>query len=151
MIDKKTFKKTIAIPFQKAGFVKKGQSWYLDGNDALIVINLQKSNWGERYYINMGIWLKAFGEASFPQFNHCHLYYRVENFFPENRELILFGCSLENSSPEILAELTGFIESQLIPFLQSCTVISRLREMMIQGALEGGFVRLDAREDLNDT
>jgi hypothetical protein len=145
MIDKKTFKKAIAMPLEKAGFVKRGQSWYLDGKDANIVINLQKSNWDDSYYINVGIWLKAFGEASFPPFNHCHLYYRVENFFPEQRELILKGCSLEKSDPQMLADLSEFIASQLVPFLQECTEESKLRELMSQGALEGGLVRIEAR------
>jgi hypothetical protein len=151
MIDKKTFKKAIARSFEKSGLVKKGQSWYFDGKEALIVINLQKSNWGEMYHMNLGIWLKAFGEVSFPQFNHCPLYYRVEYFFPKRRELILLGCSLDQSTLPMLAELTEFIESELIPFLQSCSVISKLRELMKQGALDGGFVTSEARMYLSET
>ncbi len=145
MIDKRTFKNAIAAPLDKAGFKKKGQSWYLDGKDAIIVVNLQKSDWSEIYFINMGIWLKNLGETSFPQYNHCHLYYRIERFFPEQRELILVGCSLDKSNQQMLDELSEFIESEVIPFLRNCTDENKLRELMLQGALEGGLVRLEAR------
>jgi hypothetical protein len=147
MIDKKTFKKAIAAPLERAGFKKKGQSWFLDGNDALIVINLEKidifSN--DQYVINIGIWLKAFGESVFPPYNRTHLYYRVERLFPQQRELILTGCSLEKSSPQKLADLTEFIDSRLIPFLRECTDEGKLRELMSKGMLEGGLVRIEAR------
>jgi hypothetical protein len=145
MIDKKTFKKAFGLPFEKAGFVKKGQSWYLHGEDAIIVVNLQKSSWSELFYINMGIWLKAFGETVLPQFNHCHLYYRVEYFFQEQRELIITACSLESSNLQILSDLAEFIENQLIPFLHKCTYESYLRELMSKGKLDGGLVRIEAR------
>jgi hypothetical protein len=150
MIDKKTFKKAFAAPMQKAKSVKKGQSWYFDGKDAVVVINLQKSNWSELYYINLGIWLKAFGEATFPGFNHCHLYYRVEHFFPEQRDLILTGSDLERSDLEILDNLSKFIGSQLIPFVQECTDEKKLRELMSQGVLRGGFIRQEAKMYLSD-
>jgi hypothetical protein len=89
--------------------------------------------------------LKAFGQAAFPQFNHCHLYYRVEYFFSEQRDLILTGCDLERSNLEILDNLSKFIERQLIPFAQECTDEKKLREWMSKGILEGGLVRIEAR------
>lgn len=148
MIDKKTFKKAFGAPFERAGFAHKGQSWYLDGKDAIIVINLQHSDWGKWYFVNMGIWLKAFGTASFPQFNHCHLYYRIEDFFPQNREEIVLGCSLEARDPQMLPRLVKFIENSLVSFLYECTQESKLREMMAQGSLNNGLVLKEARSYL---
>ena len=145
MIDKKMFKKAVGLPLEKTGFSKKGQSWYLNGKDAIIVFNLQKSNWSELYYVNFGIWLKAFGIAQFPQFNHCHLYYRVERLFPEDRELIITSCDLARSSLDNLANLSQFIERQLIPFAWECTEESKLRELMSRGVLKGGLVRHEAK------
>jgi hypothetical protein len=103
MIDLQNLKNAIYTPLKKAGFMNKSQSLYLDGDDTIIVINLQKSNWSKLYYINMGIWLKAFGEGLFPKFNHCHLYYRIEHFFPTKRELILTACNLDRSDLVVLS------------------------------------------------
>lgn len=145
MIDKKSFKNAIGIPLEKAEFFKRGQSWYINGKDAIVVINLQKSNWSELHYINFGIWLNAFGDTQFPQLNHCHLYYRIENFFPEERELIVTSCDLDRSSLEKLTQLSRFIEQQLIPFAWECTDETKLRVLMIKGVLNGGLVRHEAK------
>jgi Domain of unknown function (DUF4304) len=145
MIDKKTFKRAIAVPLERAGFVKKGQSWYLNGKDTIIVVNLQKCDWDELYFINIGIWLKAFGEESFPQDNKCHLSYRAESLFPNQRELILLGSNLVKSDIQMLAALSEFISNQLVPFLQECTDESKLRDLMSRGVMDRGLVRMEAR------
>ena len=149
MIDQKVFKRTVASSLENSGLVKNGrQSWYLHGKDIIIVINLQKSNWNELYYINIGIWLNALGEASFPLHNHCHLHYRVESLFPRQRELIYNGCYLEKGNIELLKDLTTFIESELSPLLQECTNEARLKELFSQGSMENGLVTVEARRYL---
>jgi len=149
MIDKKTFKKTFAAPLEKAGFVKRGQTWYLDGKDVLIAINLQKSNWSELYYVNIGFWLKGLGEATFPEFYDCHLHYRIHDFFPEKSDLIFASCSLDESTLEKLDEFSRFMEDELIPFLKECTDVQKLRELMALGKLDKGLIRKEARQYLS--
>ena len=148
MIDKKTFKKSIAAPLEMAGFVKTGQSWYLDGKDAIVVVNLQKSDFDEQYFINMGIWLKALGENAFPQENLCHICLRAERLFPEQRELILRGCSLEYSDEGLWGSLSEFIKTSLIPFCRTCSDEGYLRTLLSQGRFDGGLVRKEARTRL---
>lgn len=152
MIDKRTFKKVVNAPFETKGFVKKGQSQYLDGEDVLVVFNLEKIEMfsKDQYVINIGFWLKTFGLSEFPPYNQCHLYYRVERLFPQYRELVLASCSLEESDQQLLADLSDFISGELIPFLQSCTKLTKLRELMSQGSLDGGLVRREAREILSN-
>ena len=145
MIDKKSFKKAIARPLEKANFIKKGQSWYLDGDDAIVVFSLQKSDWNDEYFINIGIWLKALGKAEFPQENDCHLSYRAERLFPTEQELIREGASLEKGDMEILNRLSEFIGTRFIPFLRECTKVNKLRELMANGTLRHGFIRKDAK------
>jgi hypothetical protein len=149
MIDKKTLKKAVAAPLDNVGFVRKGQSWYLNGEDAIVVLNLQKSDWSEMYFMNIGIWLKALGEAVFPKENVCHLSYRAESLFPDQRQLVLEGLSLDSSNSETLSEIADFIKEHLIPFLKDCTYESNLRKFLQQGILERGLVRIEAREYLN--
>lgn len=40
MIDRKTFKKAIAQPLERVGFIKRGQSWHFAGKDPWVVLNL---------------------------------------------------------------------------------------------------------------
>lgn len=150
MIDKNIFKKSIATVLKTSGFTKKGRlSWYLQGKDSIVVFNLQKSNWDETYYINIGIWLKVFGDATFPLHNHCHLDHRVESLFPKQRELIITSCSFEKSSIEHLNNLTIFIENQLAPFLKECTNEDKLKELFSQGTLDHGLVTVAAKQYLS--
>ena len=131
--------------------MKKGQSWYFAGKDAVTVVYLQKSDWSDEYYVNIGIWLLAFGEVAFPQDNHYHFGSRAEALFPQKREIIFLGASLEEGDQETLAALVGFNETQLIPFLKQCTDESRLREFLAAGRLENGLLRWEARDYLTRT
>jgi hypothetical protein len=36
------------------GFKRKGNYWRLDGDELIKIVNLQKSQWGNQYYINYG-------------------------------------------------------------------------------------------------
>ena len=150
MIDKKIFKKAFSAPLEKAGFTKKGQTWYLDGRDTIVVVNLQKSNYSEDYYVNVGIWLKALGDASFPQVEYCQLNYRMENLFPDQLTLIRQGCSLAYSDAELLTGLSDFLAEKFIPFAQSCTDDHHIRELFAQGDLKRGLIFMEARKYLQE-
>jgi hypothetical protein len=145
IIDKKTLKKAFGEPFERAGYLKKGQSWYLDGKDALIVTNLQKCDWGNSYSMNMGIWIKALGEVSYPQYNHCHMYYGVEVFFPEERELLKLSLDLEKSNAHFLENLGRFLDEKFIPLAWQCTYENNLKEMYSKGMLNNGLIRLEIK------
>jgi hypothetical protein len=45
------------------GFTKKSGSWYREERDSILVANLQKSDFSDAYFINLGIWLKPLGGA----------------------------------------------------------------------------------------
>ena len=51
-MDKKQFKEFCKREFQKKGFQKVKNTYYLAGKDLLCGIDLQKSNFGNEYYIN---------------------------------------------------------------------------------------------------
>lgn len=54
---KQEFKRFCDTEFKKRGFIKKSNAYYLAGKDLLCVIDLQKSNYGEEYYINYSYFL----------------------------------------------------------------------------------------------
>lgn len=69
--------------FMKAsGFVKKGGSWYSTSNDAVIVVELQKSQYGPKYYVNIAWWLRLLGNASAPKEHACHVRTRLARLAP---------------------------------------------------------------------
>ena len=53
-MDKKDLMKLFDNVLKPRGFKKKGNYWRLDGDELIKIINLQKSQWGNQYYINYG-------------------------------------------------------------------------------------------------
>jgi hypothetical protein len=147
MMDKKSFLQSIAKPLNKAGLRRRKKTWYLDGEQVLVVVNFEFLTLilDQQYVINIGFWLKALGEPDHPPYYDCHLYYRIESLFPEHREFLLTSSSLIETNVELVNELAEFIDDTLIPFLKECTQEKKLREMMAQGLLNGGLVMKEAR------
>ena len=54
----------------QAGFIKKGDSWYFNEAETILVANLQKSNFGKQYYVNLAVYVKQFGEERFSELRH---------------------------------------------------------------------------------
>lgn len=131
MIDKKIFKTALAKVFHEAGFSHRGRSWFLAGQDSIVVIGLQKSDYDEKYYINFGIWLKRFGSTDQPKENQCHIQTRLTSLFPNHASLVEEACSLDKASVARLGELIDIVHSELIPFCLTCLTEKDLRGLII--------------------
>jgi hypothetical protein len=59
-------------------FKKKGLTWRLDGAECILIFNLQRSYYGEMYYVNLGVWIKALGAKRDPRHDGNHFYGRIE-------------------------------------------------------------------------
>jgi hypothetical protein len=137
-------KEAFATSLKKAGFTKKADGWYRHTADATLVANLQKSNHGERYYVNLAIWLKALGEVSYPKENQCHIRMRAseldrerakhwedEVFDLDHREI------LDTGRTEMIQI---FMESVAIPFLLEAGSLPSLRRLYQEGRLKSAMV-----------
>lgn len=134
MIEKDHLTKALHIPLKSAGFKKKSSSWYLDGQDTIVVVNLQRSNWSRCYYVNIGIWLKALLEVTFPKHYQCHIDLRLDELFPSDSGLIATACDLEKSDLSQLHNLTVLFETRVLPFLFECGQEDQLKAQ-IQSSL----------------
>jgi len=126
MTDKATFKKAIGNALKEHAFQKKGQSWYLYGPDCIVVLNLQKDDFSDLYYVNFGIWLLPLGKAEYPPENHCHVRCRLENLYPAQRELIIDACTIGPQNTE-LPQFIELIHSDVVPLSQSCLTLEGLK------------------------
>ncbi|MFP3462952.1 DUF4304 domain-containing protein [Arthrobacter globiformis] len=108
---------------------KKSGSWYLSGSDTLIVLNLQKSNYSPRYYINFGIWFLAVGPSNYPKTTHCHLQTRLEALVADDDRPRLEGLlNLEEIMPDHVRhdELHAALDDWLLPFVQTASSLSSI-------------------------
>lgn len=63
-MDKKQFKDFCKKEFEAHGFKKQKNMFYLSGNDLLCGIDLQKSNYGDTYYVNYYYFIGMFGNIT---------------------------------------------------------------------------------------
>lgn len=141
MADKATFKMSVGNALRTHEFLKKGQSWYLRGSTCVVVLNLQRDDFSDLYFVNFGIWLSSLGDAQYPPENHCHVRARLERLFPHHRELILDGCMM-SSDTSALAPFIAFLHSDVVPLCQNCLTLEGVKQEIATGRVSHyGVVR----------
>jgi uncharacterized protein DUF4304 len=60
----KLFKKVLNKVFWGEDFAKKGSYYYRDGEECICIIGIQKSNFSNGYYINLGFVLKGLTQVT---------------------------------------------------------------------------------------
>lgn len=79
-MDKKELAKIISSTLGKS-FIKKSSTWRLHREDIITVVNMQRSNFSNSYYINMGFFFKKIEPLNENPFDYqCHLRARIEAF-----------------------------------------------------------------------
>lgn len=150
MMDKANFKKGIDSVLKSAGFVGKSGSWFLGGGDATVVLNLQKSDFDEKYYVNFGVWLKSFGSVAFPSENKCHIQARLTSLFPDHAEVIDRASKMGSSTEDFMA-FAELLEKVVVPFCNDCLRIEDLRSKLEAGVFKKALVMKAAKDALTLT
>jgi len=123
------------------GFKRKATIWFADKPETIVVVNLQKSQWGEQYYVNLAVWVKALGETKSPPKEHlCHVRTRLTSLADDRLEKAL-DLSSERFSE---SERDQIVERQLLeaalPFLAECETVEGLARQYDSGRLAKAMV-----------
>src|SRR5262245_58564158 len=89
------------------GFVKRSGTWYLNREQTLLVANLQKSQYGDKYYINLAVWMKKLGEQRFPKEHLCHIRLRLTSIVDGALEKALDGEDRSSSEMDRQVVIDG--------------------------------------------
>jgi hypothetical protein len=146
MIDKSYFKKTFNSLLTEFSYINKGQSWYLNGLDSNVVINLQKSDFDDKYYINFGIWINGIGINLNPKENNCHIQGRLDSIFPDEIEIIERGCYLNVEDERYFLKFMDLFRTRVIVFLTECQNAEFLKSKFQEGAFKKALVMKSARD-----
>lgn len=132
------------------GFKKKSSNWYLHKNDVVLVVNLQKSQYGDQFYINCAVLVKALLDLEFPQEEKCHIRFRLDSdgtgALVDRVKLLL---DLENNSiseEDRQAELRQLITSHALPHLEKCSTLSGIAEVVNNPTFESWAIRKNLRD-----
>jgi hypothetical protein len=127
------------------GFTKKSGSWYLDKSQAILVAQLQKSQYGDKYYINLGIFLKALGDKQFPKEPQCHVRLRLCSVVGELLEKALDAECNSISDLERKTTIETAVRDSAIPLLLTGSSTEGLRELMNEGKFTKAFIHKDVK------
>jgi len=147
MMDKASFKKGIGRVFRTAEFAGKGNSWYLSGSNCTVVLNFQKSDFEEKFYVNFAVWLKDLGTVDFPAANKCHIQARLTSLFPVHVEAIDRGSRI-GCSREEFAAFTEFLRDEVVPFCKDCLQTEGLRSKLEAGVFKSALIMKTAKDAL---
>lgn len=105
------------------GMTRKSGSWYLAGPESILVLNLQKSNYSRRYFVNLGAWLLEIEHAEFLPEHKAHIRTRATQLVesPERLDQLLDADWLEqhpDQEAELRETLHGVMD-EVIPMLSS--------------------------------
>lgn len=115
---------------QSSGFTKKSGSWYRRSSETIVVLNLQESQYGPQYYVNVALWLLGIGpEEEAPKENHCHVRTRLELLVPtpKGRATTLLDLTSPLDDRTRREELLTLLDSDLLPVVDACATLENLR------------------------
>jgi hypothetical protein len=75
---RKVLEGRISSVLKPLGYAKRAGTWHRDHGKVISVVNLQKSQWGDDFYLNLGVYLKQLGNEDRPAESHCHVRCRAE-------------------------------------------------------------------------
>ena len=104
------------------GFRKKGRTWRLEAPETITVVNLQRSQWSETYYLNLGVLVKSMKSIAEPKGYQCQFRERVAELMPDRmRGHDIFDLCRPNISPDVREqEITAAMRDYALPLLRKC-------------------------------
>ncbi|MBK1884536.1 DUF4304 domain-containing protein [Luteolibacter pohnpeiensis] len=139
--EKREFVKAIAPTLKAHGFKKKDATWHRTCDGFIQTFNVQGSQWGKSFYLNLGIYITALGDETHPLEYRCHVRNRVDEVAVDRaryKQLLDFEISI--SSSERFKELNEIIESRAIPWLEEFSDNRRLMDLISGGQRLSFFV-----------
>ncbi len=114
-----------------AYFKKKGFDWYIESEECICILNLQRSPSGDSFYINLAIHVKELDPTTHPRYYQCGLNIRLNDIaLNESRYQRCIDYFYSHGPEEISSALRivrKYIELYAIPFLFQCTSIEGLK------------------------
>jgi hypothetical protein len=125
MIERNVVQVTFDEFGKSLGASKKSGSWYRRGTDTIFVLNLQKSQYGASYYLNLGLWFLAVSDIAAPKSASCHVVNRLGRLAPESNDLLDLTVQLDEVTRS--AKITEVFKSIVEPISDASLTLEGLR------------------------
>ena len=125
---------------------KHSGSWYARNQEITTVLNLQKSEYGPKYYLNVALCLNQANDAKYPKEWECHIRARVNQLLPDLRqelqELLDLSTTVDEASRA--GRLEDILQRRLRPIIESASSLQGLRQLFAEGTLKDVAIKPQA-------
>jgi hypothetical protein len=137
----------LAQALEPEGLRRKAGNWYLRAEDVIWVVNLQKSRYGNQYYVNFALWINALGTADLPKVNLCPIGWRLGAFRTRKEKLLSSLLDIDQRMPgaERIRALVEFIRADSLPVLKKCDSLDGIRQAIKTGSLPEYYLHVAAK------
>jgi len=134
MDSRKQIEEALRPLLKGAGYRKSKLSWHKSSETAVTVLNVQKSAWGDSYYINCAVSLLGLNPNPKPPEYECHIRARISALLRDESGWDL-GAILEFdnnilSSEERRDQLASLVSGVALPWLESLSTEDQVRERL---------------------
>jgi hypothetical protein len=130
-------------------FSARGSVAHRQSPDVIQVLDLQRSNYGRLYYINLGIALKSLGARNVPREEQCHIRVRLDSVPDVAADVVRF---LDLDQPMDVDERIKSLElaagGPIRDFVEETSSMSGLRARYRSGGLHRAFIHHLARAEI---
>ena len=151
MMTPRELSESIHAVLKPAGFRRTGENWRRTSADTHQVVNLQKSEFDEQRFLNIGFWIRSLGPGvSAPRESKCHVRVRGDRIADNSRSewnlhSVLALSEARLADDERLSLLRDYLEQDLLPFCDTAETLLGLAQLAAQSVLSAAFVHKDAR------
>jgi len=128
-----------------AGFRKRGMHWWIESKETFGFLNVQMSQFGPSFYLNLGVFLKGLKEDPPLNAHKCQVRYRVENLMPDRAAAhALFDFDRGGFEDDERLELVAAaVRDYALPFLHQCATLDGVRTAIRSKPEIGNYTSFD--------
>ena len=128
----------VGAQLRPLGFRKNARSWCLENPETLLFVNVQKSQFGNQFYLNCSVVFRSISTVDRPKEYHGDIRFRLESVLsPSEADLCVELLNLENglfSDEERQAKFADLVDRAL-PLLLRCRSEASAAEALASKAL----------------
>lgn len=133
----------IAPGLKAAGFSRKARTWWRRAGETIHVVNLQKSAFGERLYVNLGVYVTVLGPEASPPHNRCHVQVRLERIVDPARAAVVSSARPCETPPPALIDA---VTMDGVAWFDSLSSQEGIRRYIATGGANKGLVFATVRQ-----
>jgi hypothetical protein len=153
-VDKNELVTILNNELRAAGFEKKASTWYSANSLGVLLFNLQRSQWGNQYYINLAsapIEILT-EELPKPKHHNCPVGMRLEDPYPHLEKKLKSALDLEDVSindTDRSASLRELVNDYAVPFLRRMDGLANIKQSIADGTYPKPFLTRMLQDALN--